>query len=243
MRRIFIGDVQGCLEQMESLLGAVAYGPGDHLYCVGDLVNRGPDSLGVLRRARALDAHAVLGNHDLKLLRIAAGAASPSRGDRLQAIFAAPDRDRLLDWLAAQPVLRVEPDVVVVHGGLDPTWADLPRVAADVNASVGAHVRGRSDPRIEFATEVRYCDASGRRPPEDVPPPGPPFAPWDRFYRGPRTVVFAHWARRGLVVLPRLRGLDTGCVYGGALTAWIAEEDRIVQIGGWQGNREKGLRC
>ncbi len=188
----------------------------------------------MLRRARSLDARVVLGNHDLKLLRIGAGSAAPSRTDRLQAILAAPDRDALLDWLAAQPVLRVEPDVVVVHGGLDPTWADLPRVAAEINASIGAHVRGRSDPRIEFATEVRYCDATGRRPRQDHPPPGPPFEPWDHFYRGSSTVVFAHWARRGLVVLPRRRGLDTGCVYAGALTAWIAEEDRIVQVPGWR---------
>ena len=183
MRRIFVGDIQGCLEQMESLLAAVAYGLGDILYCVGDLVNRGPDSLGVLRRVRSLDARVVLGNHDLKLLRIGAGIAAPSRADRLQAILAAPDRDALLDWLAAQPVLRVEPDVVVVHGGLDPTWADLPRVAAEINASIAAHVRGRPDPRIEFATEVRYCDATGRRAAEDHPPPRHrPSSPGTDFY-------------------------------------------------------------
>ena len=86
--------------------------------------------------------------------------------------------------------------------------------------------------RIEFATAVRYCDPEGRRPARDHPPPDPPFMPWDHFYRGERTVVFGHWARRGLVLRPRLRGLDTGCVYGGPLTAWIAEEDRLVQVPG-----------
>jgi bis(5'-nucleosyl)-tetraphosphatase (symmetrical) len=63
---------------------------------------------------------------------------------------------------------------------------------------------------------------------------GPPYRPWDDFYRGPKRVVFGHWARCGLVVRPQCIGLDTGCVYGGQLTAWIAEDDRIVQVDGWR---------
>jgi bis(5'-nucleosyl)-tetraphosphatase (symmetrical) len=81
---------------------------------------------------------------------------------------------------------------------------------------------------------VRYCDASGRQPDDDWPPPGPPFRPWDDFYAGRRRVVFGHWARRGLVVRPQCVGLDSGCCYGGQLSAWIAEEDRVVQVPGWQ---------
>jgi bis(5'-nucleosyl)-tetraphosphatase (symmetrical) len=234
MRRIVIGDIQGCALQLDALLAAVAARPDDRLYCVGDLVNRGPDSLGVLRRVCARGARVVLGNHDLHLLRVGAGTKRGSAGDRLQAVLAAPDRDALLAWLAAQPVMIVEDDLVVVHGGLHPQWADLPAVAAKLNAGVAAHVAGRRDARITFATAVRYCTAAGERPPADDPPPGPPFRPWDEFYRGERTVVFGHWARRGLVIAPRRRGLDTGCVYGGPLTAWIVEEDRIVQVPGWQ---------
>jgi bis(5'-nucleosyl)-tetraphosphatase (symmetrical) len=97
---------------------------------------------------------------------------------------------------------------------------------------VPAHVRGTHDERIAFAAEVRHCDAGGRRPAQDDPPPGLPFKPWDHWYGGPYTVVFGHWARRGLVAGARVRGLDTGCVYGGPLTAWIAEEDRFVQVAG-----------
>ncbi len=152
--------------------------------------------------------------------------------DQWQPILDAPDRDELLAWLAQHPVMCIEPDLVVVHGGLHPSWTDLEAVAAELNAAVFDHVHRRSDRRIRFATEVRYCTASGERPPQDDPPPGPPFMPWDDFYRGERTVVFGHWARRGLVIAPRLRGIDSGCVYGGALTAWIAEEDRIVQVPG-----------
>ena len=93
-------------------------------------------------------------------------------------------------------------------------------------------MHGRGDARIRYATEVRYCTADGERPSQDDPPPGPPFVPWDQLYRGERTVVFGHWSRRGLVVGHRLRGLDSGCVSGGPLTAWIAEEDRLVQVPG-----------
>ena len=83
----------------------------------------------------------------------------------------------------------------------------------------------------EFATRVRYCSADGERPLRDDPPPGPPYRPWYAFRSpGAETVVFGHWATRGLVCEPGLRGLDTGCVWGGRLTAWIAEEDRIVQV-------------
>jgi bis(5'-nucleosyl)-tetraphosphatase (symmetrical) len=183
---------------------------------------------------RDLSALVVLGNHDLHLLRIAAGTSAAGNDDRLAAILDAADRDDLLAWLAAQPVMHVEDDVIVVHAGLHPWWSDIDSVATQLNAAVLDHVHHHRDPRVRFATEVRYCDARGERPPQDDPPPGPPFAPWDDFYRGERTVVFGHWARRGLVVAPRLRGLDSGCVYGGPLTAWIAEEDRIVQTPGRQ---------
>lgn len=232
MRRVFIGDIQGCLRQLDELLAMLRRQPDDRLYSVGDLVNRGPDSLGVLRRMRDLGALVVLGNHDLHLLRIAAGRTAVREDDRLSAVLAAADRDELLKWLGAQPVMRVEDDLIVVHAGLHPSWTDISRVAVQLNAAVLDDAHRKRDAGVRFATEVRYCDARGNRPPVDDPPPGPPFVPWDDFYRGERTVVFGHWARRGLVVRPHLRGLDSGCVYGGPLTAWIAEEDRIVQAAG-----------
>ena len=234
MKRVFIGDIQGCAPQLDDLLRRLRLRSDDRLYCVGDLVNRGPDSLGVLRRLRELGARVVLGNHDLHLLRLAAGVALRSPTDHLDAVLNAPDRDVLVQWLAAQPVLRVEDDVVIVHAGLHPLWTDLPAVADALNSAIAAHVRTNTDARIQFVTEVRYCDAQGRRPARDDPPPEPPFVPWDQHYHGTRTVVFGHWARRGLVVRPRVRGLDTGCVYGGPLTAWIAEAEQLDQVPGWR---------
>ncbi|HVN87376.1 MAG TPA: metallophosphoesterase [Candidatus Binatia bacterium] len=232
MRRIFIGDIQGCARQLDDLLAAVDLRSHDRLYCVGDLVNRGPNSLAVLRRLYQLDARIVLGNHDLHLLRHARRGTVVKASDPLHATLDAPDCDDLLAWLAAQPVMRVEDDLVAVHGGVHPAWHDLVAVARDLNDAVRAVINGGRDERVRFVTEVRYCDANGRRPKVDDPPPAPPYYPWDTFYEGTRTVVFGHWAMRGLVIGARVRGLDTGCVYGGALTAWIAESDRIVQVPG-----------
>ena len=232
MRRIFIGDIQGCLVPLDRLLRRLELRPDDRICCVGDLVNRGPNSLGVLRRAREVGADCVLGNHDLKLLKLAAGPSSHNIPWELKTVLDAPDAGELIDWLARQPVMRVEADLVIVHAAVHPQWTNVGSVAPELNGALPAHLAGSPDDRIAFATEVRYCDSAGGRPPQDDPPPGPPFRPWDHWYKGPHTAVFGHWARRGLVRGEHVRGLDTGCVYGGTLTAWIAEEDRFVQVPG-----------
>ena len=207
-RRIFVGDIQGCLVQLDALLGAVAFEPSiDVLYPVGDLVNKGPDSIGVLRRCIELDAQPVLGNHDRSLLR-----RGRLRDDTV------PDKE-LVEWLAGQPIVRVFDDIILVHAGLHPQWSE-------------GDLEGLDEEGASFATTVRYVAEDGSRPPKDWPPPGPPYRPWYELYRGDKRIVFGHWARRGLVVRPRCVGLDSGCVYGGELSAWIAEEDRIVQVPG-----------
>lgn len=203
-RRIFVGDIQGCREQLDRLLIAVAFAPGvDRLLPVGDLVNKGPDSPGTIARLMQLRAEPVLGNHDFHWLNKAKKVDARQR-----------------EWLQAQPVVRIFDDVIMVHAGLHPHWDE-------------AKLRALTPDEVNFAVNVRYITADGRQPPDDWPPPGPPFKPWDDFYTGTKRVVFGHWARRGLVVRPQCIGLDTGCVYGGKLSAWIAEEDRIVQVDGW----------
>lgn len=227
-RRIFIGDIQGCREELELLLLKLEFRVGiDELHPVGDFVNRGPDSAGTLRLLRELGAGGVLGNHDVHLLRVADGSRSPGRRDTLGDLLSAPDRDELLGWLAQRPFCRAWDDLILVHAGLHPAW-DHPET----------ELRGidplRPDPRTDFCTRVRYCDAEGRVPDRDDPPPLPPFLPWYH-HRTPtawsgRTVVFGHWARLGLFESEGLRGLDSGCVWGKALSAWVAEEDRIVSV-------------
>ena len=202
-RRIFIGDIQGCLEPLERLLVAVGFDAArDTLYPVGDLVNKGPDSIGVLRRLRDLGAMPVLGNHDLSWLR------------KGRVVGQGLER-----WLREQPIVRTFDDIILVHAGLHPHWTD-------------AHLERLKKDDVDFAVTVRYCDPDGRRPASDWPVPGPPFRPWDEFLKLRRRVVFGHWARRGLDCTAKVVGLDSGCVYGGPLSAWIAEEDRIVQVPG-----------
>jgi bis(5'-nucleosyl)-tetraphosphatase (symmetrical) len=227
-RRIFIGDIQGCRAELEALLEVLRYDPSsDVLHPVGDLVNRGPDSLGVVRLLKGLGALSVLGNHELHLFQVAAGRRPPRAGDTLAPLLAADERDALLAWLASMPFVRVFPDIYQVHAGLHPRWRDP---AAEL---AGADPLEPSA-AARFAVRARYSDSSGNLPERDDTPPGRPFSPWHVHYRpaehGGRTVVFGHWASQGLLVRPNLRGLDTGCVWGKALTAWIAEEDRLVAV-------------
>ena len=227
-RRIFVGDIQGCREELERLLERLRFEPsGDALHPVGDLVNRGPDSLGTLRLLRSLKAGGVLGNHDLHLLQAAAGKRSLRRRDTLDEVLEADDREELLRWLAKRPFVRSWKDVLLVHAGLSPAWDDPVEELEDADALAPSEA-------ARFAVHVRYCDKKGRMPARDDPPPEKPFRPWHAFHDPPRiggrTVVFGHWALQGLLEKKGLRGLDSGCVWGGRLSAWIAEEDRIVQV-------------
>lgn len=212
-RRIFVGDIQGCLEPLQRLLEVCAFRPGvDGLHPAGDLVRKGPDSNGVVALLRELGAEPVLGNHDLRWLD--EGSGDPAARE----------------WLRGQPFTRVWHDVILVHAGLHPRWT-IPDLASLAGADA------------DFAVTVRYCDAEGHRPKKDAPRPPAPFLPWDAYYRGRRRVVFGHWARRGLVCRERVIGLDTGCVYGGRLSAWIAEEERIVQVPGITSAAGRGARA
>ncbi len=138
MPRYLIGDVQGCLEPLQRLLALLPENPANVYWFAGDLVNRGPDSLGVLRLIRSLGAQArtVLGNHDLHLLCVAEGLGRLHRSDTLDAILAAPDRDELLDWLRRQPLAHHEDGYLLVHAGVLPSWraAEVRLLAAEVEA-------------------------------------------------------------------------------------------------------------
>ena len=228
-RRLFVGDLQGCADEFEDLLEAFRFDPAqDTLLPLGDLVNRGPASLRCLRLCRALDARPVLGNHDLHLLGRAAGHRKAGNLDTLDEVLKAQDAPELLGWLAAQPLLRVHPDLYQVHAGLHPEWtspADVLSTAAHESKTAG------------FATRVRLCSSDGSLPPKHLgldEATARGFRPWDDFYdpgqHASRRVVFGHWAQRGFVENSRAIGLDTGCVWGGSLTAWCPETDERISI-------------
>jgi bis(5'-nucleosyl)-tetraphosphatase (symmetrical) len=235
--RWLVGDVQGCAVELSQLLEKIRFDPArDELFCVGDLVNRGLDSLDVLRLWRDVGGRSVLGNHDRYAL-LARSGRWPRRPDTLDALFAAPDADALLARLRSCPVLvplpasGAGPDAVVVHAGLHPHWTDLDAVARRVNAEPHDD-DWLLTPEVEFATRVRCCTERGdlcefTGAPQDCPAP---HRPWDEFYASDTLVVHGHWARRGHYRSAHVIGLDSGCVYGGALTAWCQDEDRIVQV-------------
>lgn len=266
MATFAIGDIQGCHDELVALIRATGFSKkSDRLVFVGDLVNRGPQSLEVLRTVRDLGDRAtvVLGNHDLHLLALAQGAKKGKR-DTLDAVLSAPDRDELLDWLAHCPLAWRDPDTgtLMIHAGLPPQWTALNALEHAAEATQVIASRGRNrflarmygdDPdrwqedlegveRTRFVvnclTRLRYCTGDGRL---NLRPKGAPgtqpkgLTPWfatpGRASRG-TPIVFGHWSTLGKVEWPedRVWGLDTGCVWGGHLTALELGSGRLVQV-------------
>ena len=249
-----IGDVQGCDRALAALLERLDFSSRrDRLWFVGDLVNRGPDSLGVLRRIRGLGESAivVLGNHDLHCLAVAFGQARERPGDTLSALLEARDRRTLLDWLLARPLIHPDParGWILVHAGLAPQWTIPTAIgcAREVEQALqGAPERtfagmygdgpDRWDERLEgpararftvnCLTRLRVVDAEGRLVLRAKEAPGESrrrgWIPWfespARAWRGSR-IVFGHWSTLGFHRNADVVGLDTGCVWGGRLSA------------------------
>jgi bis(5'-nucleosyl)-tetraphosphatase (symmetrical) len=238
--RWIVGDVQGCAREVEQLLAAIEFDPSrDQLWSAGDLINRGPDSLGTVRLWRSLGGRGVIGNHEIYALGAHSGRW-PRRADTLDELFAAPDADELFAWMRAMPAMACLPgsggtrDVWLVHAGVHPQWSNLHAVAARLD------VREHDDDwllseDVSFLTRVRCCTESGELSRYDREPEGcpPPYRPWDAHYAGDALIVHGHWAWRGYYRTAHTIGLDSGCVYGGPLTAYCVEEDRIVQVPGF----------
>ncbi len=255
-----IGDVQGCFEELSELLERIAFDRArDRLWFVGDLVNRGPLSLEVLRFVRALGERAVvvLGNHDLHLVCLAEGTARRRTDDTLDPVLAAPDGREVVAWLRQRSMVHVENGYAMVHAGLLPQWSlaraqALAREVEDALRAPGyrellAHLYG-SEPRtwhdaltgwdrlrviVNAMTRMRFCTPEGTMEFAAKglePPPG--YLPW--FAARPRhaepTLVCGHWSALGLSVSKQLVALDTGCVWGGALSALRLEDRALFQV-------------
>ena len=247
-----MGDVQGCDTALARLLQKIGFSASrDTLYVLGDLVNRGPDSAGVLRRLMALQgsAHCLLGNHDLSLLAVAHGLRAPHRNDTMDSVLLAPERDAMLDWLRHQRMAICACGWLMVHGGVLPQWdADqVLRLAAEVEAALRgpglvdflATMYGNEPAQwddslqggdrlrviVNALTRLRFCTVEGRMDlkasggPGDAPPG---YLPWFEL-PGRRTaglpIAFGHWSTLGFMQRPDLLSLDTGCVWGGCLSA------------------------
>lgn len=258
-----VGDIQGCYAELQQLLEQIRFDPArDKLWLVGDLVNRGPDSLQVLRFVKSLgdSAITVLGNHDLHLLAVSEGTASLHRSDTLDEVLSAPDRGELLAWLRQQRLLHVEEDHVLVHAGLLPQWSV--KKAADLAHEVEQALRGddyavflarmygnvphdwndglkgykRLRVIVNALTRLRICTRQGEmefrfKGEVDNIPDG--YLPWfevpERKSRK-ATIVFGHWSALGLMATPSAIALDTGCLWGGPLTAVRLEDRQLFQV-------------
>jgi bis(5'-nucleosyl)-tetraphosphatase (symmetrical) len=247
-----VGDIQGCAAALDRLLDEIAFSPSrDHVYVLGDLVNRGPASLATLRRLRGLGAAAtcLLGNHDWHLLAVAAGVRPKHRSDTLDDILDAPDREEWLAWVRTRRMAVFEQGWLMLHAGVVPQWdlAGTLAVAAELEQNLRDRPRREflvqmfgneptrwsdslvGDARLRFAlntlTRIRFVAEDGTlefatKDGADAAPPG--FRAWFDI-PGRRTagvpIAFGHWSSVGLVDRADLLGLDTGCVWGGSLTA------------------------
>jgi len=263
MGTIAIGDVQGCYDQLLRLLERAGFDERrDVLWFVGDLVNRGPQSLATVRFVKGLGNRAVtvLGNHDLNLLAVAEGVRKPHRGDTDGDILAAPDRDELLAWLRRRNMMHVENGYAMVHAGLLPQWSisQALGLAREVEAALSGpgyrqflrEMYGNQPARwrdnlagadrlriiVNAMARMRLTSPDGVLELDyklglDGMPRG--YVPWydapDRASRG-TTIIFGHWAALGLIVREDVVCLDSGCVWGRALSALRLEDRRLFQL-------------
>lgn len=252
-----VGDIQGCDAALGRLLAEIDFSASrDTLYVLGDMVNRGPDSLGTLRRLMALghSAQCVLGNHDLHLLAVAHGVRPAGKRDTLAQVLGAPDAPALLGWLRQQNMAMSAHGILMVHAGVLPSWSaeQTLELAAEVSAVLRSPEGGeflhsmygntpdhwRDDSQghgwkgverlrvvVNALTRLRFCTAQGvmefdSKEGAGASPEG--FMPWfdvpgRRTAQG--TVAFGHWSTLGWLGRSDVIGLDTGCVWGGCLTA------------------------
>ena len=258
-----IGDLQGCFDPLQELLLQIGFREAtDHLWFVGDLVNRGPQSLEILRFVKSLgnSAISVLGNHDLHLLMVAGGQAKAHRQDTLDEVLDAPDRDELLGWLRGLPMMHVDGEYAMVHAGLLPSWTiaralDLAReseealrgsnwcaLLAQMYGNYPDHwddgLSGYERLRviINAMTRLRVCTADGRMEfshkgrIEDIPSDYFPWFAVPGRKSTSATIICGHWSAIGLVAQKNLLALDSGCLWGGQLSAVRLEDRRIYQV-------------
>lgn len=258
-----IGDIQGCFDELLNLLDKISFNENsDRLWFTGDLVNRGEKSLETLRFIKnlGLAATTVLGNHDIHLLVTANFPERIKKKDTLHAIFNAPDKDELLNWLRQQPLFHYENDVGLLHAGLPPQW-DLAQTQAMATlaetALRGANYKdllaqlydnqpniwsekleGIEQLRFIFNcfTRMRFCDKNGRLDFENSGEIGSQptnLLPWFAIKNRKSAntkLIFGHWAALGYYEGHNCVAIDTGCIWGRELTALRLDGDSIQRF-------------
>jgi bis(5'-nucleosyl)-tetraphosphatase (symmetrical) len=260
-----IGDVQGCFSELQTLVKQIdKIDPNSQLWFAGDLVNRGPESLKVLRFIKNLGQRAtcVLGNHDIHLLALATGVRRASDTDTMAEVLDAADANDLLLWLRTRPLAHLQDGFLLVHAGLFPGWSiaqGLAHAQQVQSALAGPQwqetvrqlygdqpatwhvdpVAMTSIQRLRFIvnafTRMRYLTAEGDLDFSTKENKSTNLVPWfqdSRITRLETTVVYGHWSTQGLQLHRNTIGLDTGCVWGGSLTAVQLLSRRVLQVPG-----------
>ena len=253
-----IGDVQGCFDELQRLLKKIGFSGEDRLWFVGDLTNRGPKSLETLRFVRSLGERAVtvLGNHDLHLVAQFEGVEHARKDDTFDDVMQAADAAELVAWVRQQPMVHVEGAYAMVHAGLLPQWTierglalgkEVERALQGPNyREFLQHMYGSKPDRWEDSltgwdrlrvivnamTRMRFCDRAGRIDLQGKgTEPRKGFLRWFETHAPEqRTLLFGHWSQLGLVFEPGVVGLDSGCVWGGALSALRLEDRTLYQV-------------
>ncbi|MEP0201391.1 MAG: symmetrical bis(5'-nucleosyl)-tetraphosphatase [Halioglobus sp.] len=258
MSTYVVGDIQGCLQPLKCLLKRVDFNPkADVLWSVGDIVNRGPKCLKTLRFLYKMRKSLVmvLGNHDLHLLAVAAGAREPSKSDTLDEILKAPDREKLLNWLLHRPLIHHEHGYTMVHAGIPPQWSIKKAIkrGREVEAVLQSaeclaffrsmygnepavwskELKGMERLRVitNYLTRMRYCTKDGHLDLESKgASPNLGSEKVSAWFSHPNRktkddkILFGHWAAlEGMTDSPNAIGLDTGCVWGGAMSLYCLE--------------------
>ncbi|MEE2757961.1 MAG: symmetrical bis(5'-nucleosyl)-tetraphosphatase [Myxococcota bacterium] len=248
MATYIIGDVQGCFATFQRLLAFVQFQPQrDRVYLLGDLVNRGPDSLSMLRWAKSHDAVCVLGNHDLYCLHTYSGGARRV-GDTLSDVLAAPDVDDLMDWLRRRPFAWFDETCVLVHAGFQPDWNVEQAMAIATAATrrlsgpdwkavcLTMSNTDSADDGVSTLTQIRMCNPSGepdyryKGAPEAAPKHLSPWFEGSSIGTPTRPVFFGHWAALGHRNLGSVISMDTGCVWGRTLSAYRLDDGRVFAV-------------
>jgi bis(5'-nucleosyl)-tetraphosphatase (symmetrical) len=251
-QRIFVGDVQGCADELEELLAraTAAFGDDFALWIVGDLVNRGPENRRPLERVRQLieagRAEYILGNHEISLLAVGLGLREIGPNDSFEDILGSPDAAEWIDWLRRRPLVasgRIdEQPFAMVHAASHPDWSLAELVA--MGDRIAARLSGSRDEARDFLAadpardsvrdalgRLTRCRSITREGGWSSEEPANPELAWHRAWRRhghEHGLVYGHWAMQGLHVEAGLRGLDTGCVHhgrgrDGLLTAWLPD--------------------
>jgi bis(5'-nucleosyl)-tetraphosphatase (symmetrical) len=256
-----IGDLQGCFTEFEQLLDRINFDDGnDHLWLVGDLVNRGPNNAPVLDLIMSLsNVTCVLGNHDLHFLAVATGQKKQHRSDTLDDLLNNPRLPQYIDYLRHLPLLHYDADQqrALVHAGLPPqlgieqclalsreveTVLQSDEFPTFLSAMYGNEpplwhddLAGMDRLRVitNFLTRIRYCTAQGEMElthKADIQPQG--YAPWFTFNRNDQLqILFGHWAAlNGITGVKFAIPLDTGCVWGRELTALRLEDETYFSV-------------